>query len=565
MRTGERITQRLAAKCLAFFVKELPLELKPWGEAMLAELPQASGVYASASWAMGGSMVLSKALVRQWFKGKTWRSASASGPSNVGRANSPSPWQRAALVALLLSLAMGLSPDFRQAVSTSLESWNPAWWQYRAKKVDDLLQSAEKLGDPASLAFVALNTKDPEKAERLAQQAVARDPQLEWVWYPVIQSQLIAMKPSVDVRGPKLAARIRQLETWDPNNAVPYLLDAERTRWSQPGTFNRISPLMPPRDAEQMQSQQAWRSAMEKAFAAPRYNSYFNREMQIERAVLLKLKVNSPLTLVRGIYWHASPVWFNTKQFSDLLLQEGDNALRRGDVKLAGERYWQAAHFAERMRSQAPTVWERLSAAGLQHDSYTKISSLLAATHQDAEKAQIDQALASLVRERNKMDGAKGFWEMLYGPVSAGGIAVSLSVVILFAALALSLAGAGYFFARHWLAFSAPRTLDRVLTMAAQWGPFALAGGCLCLYLGYLPYAHLYAGYLNKTMPAQDSEQLRAFMQIRYVPDMVISFFGGAEGLRIYFWGATVFVLAAPLVVLGWRWSRMMKQGPAHN
>ena len=541
----EQIAKRFSTRCLAFFVKDLPVELKPWGEAMLAEMPEVQGIFAPVSWAMGGSMTLSKALVRRWFSGKAVRSSSAPG----GGANSPSPWQRAALLMLLLSLAMGLSPNFRQALATSVESWNPTWSPLRGEQLDRLVERAEKLNDPASQAFVALNTPDLGKAERLAEQAARQDPSLQWVWFPVIQRQLIAVKPAMDLRSPAVAQRIEQLKAWDPENAAPYLLEAEWIRRNKVGI--RVNS---PREREELRRDPAWLSAMERAFAAPRYDIYFNRRMQLDGRLLRNLKAVPPLAMVQGVRWFAVPAWASILDFSKLLLAEGDRALGAGDQEQAEARYWQAAHFAERMRAQASNFF--FYSSSLQRDSYQKLSALMARQHRDAEKARLDQTLASLEKERDRLHSARGFWELIYGPVSSAGIAVSLSSAIAFLALALSLAGMGYFFLRRWLRFPAPRLLDSVLATAGRLAPFALAASCVCLYFSYLPYARFYAGYLNGTLPPEAGGQLESFMQIRYFPNRVISLLGGQIGLSFWFWGSMTVLLT--LVVIGFvlRWTR---------
>jgi hypothetical protein len=545
----EHTVNRWSRRLLGLFVRDLPMELKPWGEAMLAEMPEVRGVIAPLSWAMGGSMVLSKALIQRWFSGKAGASSVVS--TALGNANSPAPLPRFTLAMLLLCFAMLLSPSFRQALHTSLESWNPLWTPHGKGQFEHLLAQAEKLGDPESLAFVALNTNDPGKAFRLTKSAVESNPQLEWIWYSLIQVQFLSTAPAMDLRSPEVKAIIQRLQQADPENSVPYLLEAERIRWSELGSPNRFSPL-PPKTAEESQRWQAWRAAMARAYAAPRYDSYFNRRMQLERSVLLKLKQERPLAFLNQMYWFAIPQWSNTKQYDDLLLVEGDKALRAGDPNKAAESYWQVARFAERMRTQASSTYERWFAAGFQRESYQKLSALMAQTHQNQEKTRIDQTLATLRQELAKLDEPRGFWEMLYGPVSTIGIVVSIAAAIAVLALALTILGMGYFFTRQWLRFPALPLLDSLLTKAARFSPFALAASCLVLYFTYLPYASLYAGYMNGTLRPEEGEKLRSFMQIRYLPDRLFTLLGGVEGLRIWFWAAVIAVLTLVLIARRW-------------
>ncbi|HEX7287264.1 MAG TPA: hypothetical protein VF532_13845 [Candidatus Angelobacter sp.] len=550
----EHTVNRWSRRLLGFFVRDLPLELKPWGEAMLAEMPQVRGVFAPVSWAIGGSIVLSKSLIRRWFSGKAESSTVAS--SGTAGANSPAPLPRLALAMLLLCFAMLLLPSFRQGLRTSLESWNPLWTPHGQLEFERLLDQSEKLGDPESLAFVALNTNDPGKAFRLAKSAVERNPQLEWIWYSLIQGQFYFVKPAIDLHSPEVVATIQRLQQADPENSVPYLLEAERIRWSELDSPHPFSSIQQPTTAEERQLWQAWRATMERAYAAPRCDSYFNRRMQLERSVLLKLKQERPLAFLNQMYWLAIPQWSNNKQYSDLLLQEGDNALRAGDPNKAAESYWQVARFAERMRAQASSTYERWFAAGFQRESYQKLSALMAQTRQDQEKARIDQTLAALQQEHAKLDDPRGFWVMIYyGPVSTVGIVVSVAAAVAVLALALTILGMGYFLTRQWLRFPALPLLDSLLTKAARFSPFALAASCVVLYFTYLPYASLYASYMNGTLRPEEGEKLRAFMEIRYLPDRVITLLGGVEGLRICFWAAITAVLTLVVIAFLWRWA----------
>jgi len=84
------------------------------------------------------------------------------------------------------------------------------------------------------------------------------------------------MKPA-DVQPP-----VAKVEKWDPDNAVPYLYDAQVIQNQKhidfvpsPGTFDRLE-----KEAD-------WRQAMQKAFTAPKYDGYTKRRFELERTWLL--------------------------------------------------------------------------------------------------------------------------------------------------------------------------------------------------------------------------------------------------------------------------------------
>lgn len=61
----EQISRHYAARLLIFLIKRMPPELKPWGEAMLAELVAVEGVTAPLFWALGSAWALVKVLGKQ--------------------------------------------------------------------------------------------------------------------------------------------------------------------------------------------------------------------------------------------------------------------------------------------------------------------------------------------------------------------------------------------------------------------------------------------------------------------------------------------------------------------
>lgn len=158
-----------AAAYLGFLVDHLPRNLKPWGDAMLAELLVIEEFWARVSWAIGGSMVLGKSLLRNWlFPGKSGEPADSS--RRV---------YRMAISVFLLSCAMLLAPAFRQALRTSFASWEPVKGSLFSVSTSDipeskLMQMAEtgmKRNDSATLALVALGTTDRQRSRELTQKS----------------------------------------------------------------------------------------------------------------------------------------------------------------------------------------------------------------------------------------------------------------------------------------------------------------------------------------------------------------------------------------------------------
>lgn len=117
---------------------------------------------------------------------------------------------------------------------------------------------------------MALRTWDHSESARLADEAVNLDPNLIWV-YAAAGTYYV---PSFDPR------RLSALEQWDPQNAVPHLIVAERIDLDQ---VERAK--IPHRVNEEPA---AWRDAMAAAFQSPKLDTYVEQQKQLDRRVLAR-------------------------------------------------------------------------------------------------------------------------------------------------------------------------------------------------------------------------------------------------------------------------------------
>ncbi len=173
--------------------------------------------------------------------------------------------------ALLLAL-----PEGREAIRTVGASWH----EYQrsdsdARTLEQLADRAEKEKDASTLAFVALNTRDPKRAEALTELAVVLDPRLVWVYGSRNH------RPDYDPTQEEWLAR---LQAADPDNAVPYLLGADAL---DPSSIRTLYQHGVPKDAdfEAVESDSKWMALMERAYGAARYDSYFQRHYRLTRVV----------------------------------------------------------------------------------------------------------------------------------------------------------------------------------------------------------------------------------------------------------------------------------------
>ena len=192
----------------------------------------------------------------------------------------------ATLLFLVLSASFLFLPSFRQALEALPASWGAggdqqwyATWlerrgELRPEALEGWARTAEQQRASGTLAFAALHLQSQDKSKHLADEAVALDPQLTWVYGHLYLADLGGHNPSI----PEWATR---LQSWDPDNAVPYLMEAEAISL---GRRSHSASIVTPTYLDALAQETAWRDLMSKAFVAPRYDSYVARRYELERA-----------------------------------------------------------------------------------------------------------------------------------------------------------------------------------------------------------------------------------------------------------------------------------------
>lgn len=259
------------------------------------------------------------------------------------------------LLFLVWAIAFFFLPEFRQGIGLSLvaRDWQ---WLIRAgalspQKLEKYARLGEQQRDARTLAFVALHSRNKDERVRWAGQAVALDPQFTW-----IDHTLIVQSPN----DPQVDQWIARLKTWDPDNALPYRLEAQRA-------IDRTRKWVQPSNLDELTKETDWRQAMAKAFAAPRYDSYARRRFELERACLHENRLDHPATVLVSVMSYPVPRWLNIHMYGEPLLTKlGPDAERSNHVPEAIRYYSTAAHFGERMQLEELVLLERITGAALQ-------------------------------------------------------------------------------------------------------------------------------------------------------------------------------------------------------
>jgi acyl-CoA-binding protein len=227
----------------------------------------------------------------------------------------------------LASLLFFLAPAFRLAFRVSLAPWSCLLldcYHKPSPELDALKRQAEQKHDAEGIAFVAIRLWNGPESARLAEEAVHLDPKLTWI-YAVVQGA----SPS------QFARWLPELQSQDPQNALPFLIAAARINTEQI-LANRIAKSAadePP----------AWRDAMAAAFQSTKLDDYGSRCKELDRRCLLRYAFDLPNLPGCHGYWMPT----EATKYAKLLLQTGDLLQARGDRRGAFEKYWEVARFSQ--------------------------------------------------------------------------------------------------------------------------------------------------------------------------------------------------------------------------
>ncbi len=249
-----------------------PADVRDWGQAMMGELDNVQGSWAEAMWALGSSSVLARhTLTSLLTPGRLpipMERPFADQAASVGKATLLTA--AGCTLAVLLRFAV---PAFRQALQISTATWH---WVFTMSPPDeeaalrDLVKRAEARRDSEALAYGAILIKDGAESARLADKAVAPDPNLVWA--------LTIVAPH-HARLPVIGEWLARLEQWDPQNAVFPIIRGENATFLHGREQYDLNPLL--QDPARMDS-------MQQAFARTEFDDYSDRVQALESRVIAR-------------------------------------------------------------------------------------------------------------------------------------------------------------------------------------------------------------------------------------------------------------------------------------
>ncbi len=479
IKRDEGKSSEIAIKAFEMLVRMWPSDSRQWGHAMQAELTELSNSKERMFWLAGGIMALGKA----WWNRIVYGRDSRSGETAVRK---PGLLAAGALVAAAALIC--LVPNSREALRTVSQSWNR--WRPATDEpaLTRIAHEAEAKPDAKTLAFVSMRMPISEESARLADRAVSLDSSLTWIYSLRSLDQRYAMAGIPQTRG--WAAKLKQ---WDPDNAVPYLVEAGlRTSDLDPIFVRRTRSADEAPDARAPERDPAWLASMQKAFAAPHYDSYRSRKIALEKEVLAAHGLQTTLAAAEGVFPYEAVNARPVAQYGKVLSARATEEQKRGDRKSAEATAWALARFAGRIQAGGETDLEKLVAADLLAGAYAQLGPIMASQGRPEEAALFFSQRNELERaaRNDRLRRVMTFQTRNKTFSAAGGI-----VILHTAAVAAGFFGAATVLALFWLAVAAvvpAAHAGRVYHSACQWGryaPMGLVGALLLLIVGYQPIA----------------------------------------------------------------------------
>jgi hypothetical protein len=443
---------------------------------------------------------------------------------------------------LVWSIAFFFVPEFRQGLQTpilalSISVGSPDLLRNAGtlplKTLEDFARTAEQQGDPQTLAFVALRHPSPQEAARLAERAIALDPQLTWIYYSLLVS---------DRTNPSAEQWISHLEAWDPENAIPHLVRGEQIgvragdRWPKPHRLDEFA------------KETAWREAL----AAPRYDSYGARRFELERSWLRRHSLAKPPIVLWSVANYPIPNLLNVRTYGNLLEKKlAKEAEQAGRTQEALGYCWTLAHLGERMQLYSVTLLEKAIGSGLQIQAYERLLPLLRQAGRAEEAATVEYALRALGQRRDIFSGKDPLAQSSNYDWAALLVHLLAGLVVAFGLL--TIVCTVYVNAKRWVRPEKKGRLYNLLTVAENYMPILLFLACLGLYSSYYPFARNFQHYLTATGEIHDFEALftNVIPAFGILPGNIE--LGVGNPFRPYAWYALVGFVVVVLAAIPWR------------
>lgn len=543
----DNFIRTFARRILGFVVRVCPGETREWGAAMMAELNYVRGPLAAVRWAAGCAATLLRHSAVELVR----RAINKPPTVEILPVALEGRMKKSTIIFILVFTAASflfvLTPGFRHALQLSETTWRTVLFPQAGESdvsprlLAQIEKQARKTHDAQALAFAALHDSDLPKSGMLAEQAVEWDPQLRWIYAGLVQRRF----------GTLIADRwIRSLQKWDPDNAVPYLLEARTIRWKEEAK-NNWRP-----DQTSLPDLPGWVAAMRKAFAAEKYNCYLPSMISLDRTVLARFHVWNPYAVLDDVASSYFVRYSDIKAYADAFpLREGQDLESKGEFPAAEQRYWSVVRFGHLLELQGETNADHFAATNLEYEAYQRLLPLAEKQKGLTEASLLRFEIARLEQSLGMPSNghARSGWggnlnqrrALLWMTRGMGGEAATVQI----STLLFLISGLVLLVLCLYAFTNRPRRQDRTGSPNSAVSTIGIVSAtCLflssvSLYLSFRPYHDLF----NHFMAGGSARSLATFASF----GITTREFLPAYNLRVYFWYAVIGVgVIALLLVL---------------
>jgi len=489
-----RVWGRRLLACAARLTPEVH---RSWSDAMLGEFEAIDSDVEAFWWSLGSAFTLMRVSLAATVRAELERGLTMSRVFMV--------------VSVLLLVVLWLAtPVVRHGVLLVGESWSAGLYapldaatnrDVRKVRADQTSQT-----DPEALAYLALNESDSSNADSLITKAVQRDPRLGWGY---------ALLAKAHTKDPITKVWIQKSREYDGNNGLIPLLAARETRLQAQG--------MPLGKGVA----QEWEAQMQRAFAAPEYNDYMRERMDLQRTIMRRYGVGSPISLLAVIY--RIHLFEDIHLYADKLVLEAN---RTGDLS----KYREVISFAQRLYLGASTDLEQNMAKNLLERSMGILSPKLQAQGRNDEAAQMAFQVAAIRKDTKSSIESRNDY-LLNRTASVIHVATLFSLI---SALGLACGVVAWAVARF------RKTSVRAAFATMIGSVTMLTSSLAVLYVSYRPYEQMYSWFVNGGYVTP--KVLASFGSIANVP-FTWSRTSASISAQVLLWEV---VFVAGLVVLVW-------------
>jgi hypothetical protein len=486
-------SQKLISFAFGKIVSLWPADTRDWALAMQAELPQMESTQQSLQWLAGGIMSL----------GKAWWNGAISSGNKKDLAPVKKPGILAALVTVA-ALAILLIPSANQGLKSVLASWQSNHEAAEQSRFVQIAREAESRGDAKTIAFAAMRIESRKDFVAFANKAVALDPSLTWI---LAQGSF----GTVDV--PEARDWPIKLSAYDPGNAVAYLVKAQ-IRSNELSHKGWIA-------LDDLKLDSQWLDDGRQALESPRYDSYRNRRLALDREVMQALNIKDAgiigLTSLRSGWTSLWPAEMYSKQ----LMAEAKLALQRGDRETANRDAWAVAHFGEIVRAHGGTDMERRWATDFLRPSYTMLQPLLATEGRNDESAMLAESLEAI--RPGAPGNALSMWpDSAYIWIETVSLAMNLGVALAIILGGVLLLSTVWLFAEKFFQGIREGMLHRIACRSARFAPAGILVSLVVLAFSYWPTANAVNTYLSQPVSNWTVLNLNAtYYSVYWLPDAI--------------------------------------------